>query len=142
MQRFAQRQKKRNDLKHYEQKDKNRLMLSWKAFLTSSPLHLYCRTRPSSTSRRRARTRPRPSSRRRPSRPPPSRARLKPTEPRGPTQEEECSTVRIRARPTRNLGSGPLEPPQEPACYSQSIRCVLAQRLTDPTYSLLSECTV
>ncbi|MEQ2218842.1 hypothetical protein XENOCAPTIV_008846 [Xenoophorus captivus] len=42
-------------------------------------------------------------------------------EPRELPPEAVCNTVRIRASPTRNLGSGPLGPPQAQECYSQSI---------------------
>lgn len=81
------------------------------------------RTRPNSTSRRQARLRPRTSSKRQPNRPPPSRARPKPTvppEPRGAPPAGVYNTARTRGPSTRNLGSGPLGPPQALGCYSQN----------------------
>lgn len=81
------------------------------------------RTRPSSTSRRRARLRPRTSSRPQPSRPPLSRAQPKltaPLEPRGALLVGVYNTVRTRDPQTKNLGLGPLGPPQALGCYSQS----------------------
>lgn len=92
-----------------------------------SPCVSMCRTRLSSTSRRQARLRPRTSSRRRPNRRLPSRALPKqtaPPEPRGPLPAGVYNTVRTRGRPTRNLESGPLGPPQAPGCCSQSTRSV------------------
>ncbi|XP_067338201.1 cyclin-dependent kinase 19 isoform X2 [Channa argus] len=81
------------------------------------------RTRPSSTSRRRARLRPRTSSRQQPSRHLLSRARSRQMalpEPQGPPPVGVYNTARTKGRPTRNLGLGPLGPPQAQGCYSQS----------------------
>ncbi|XP_078130536.1 cyclin-dependent kinase 8 isoform X3 [Sander vitreus] len=80
-------------------------------------------TRPSSTSRPQVKLRPRTSSRRQPSRLRPSRTWPKPTalpEPQGPPLAGVYNTARTRGPPTRNLGSGPLGPPQALVCYSQS----------------------
>lgn len=91
------------------------------------PCASVCRTRPSSTSKRQARLRPKTSSRQQPSRHPPSRALPKlmaPPEPQGPPPAGVYNMVRTRGRPTRNLGLGPLGPPQAQGYYSQSTRLV------------------
>lgn len=112
-----------NDFTHSPQPDSQSLLLSFYRL----PCVSVCRTRPSSTSRRQARLRPRTSSRRQPSRPPLSRAQPKPTaplEPRGAPPVGVYNTARTRGPPTRNLGLGPLGPPQALGYYNQSTRLV------------------
>lgn len=97
----------------------------WQLSCCCPPCLSTCRTRTSSINRLQAKLRPRTSSRQQSSRPLPSRTHPRPMallEQQGAPQAGVYNMVKTRGLPTRNLGSGPLGPPQALVCYSQSTR--------------------